>query len=125
MDGRVSAERLVMVAANPEMRQAAIQFGRSLGFGNRTRRLMLEQMERRTQRTFDDFDIAAMAATGKLPAALVIHDQADAEAPYQQAIQIANNWPGAKLMTTNGLGHHRILIDQEVIAAATGFIATG
>jgi len=123
VDGQVQAERLVMVAASPEMRGQAQRFGRALGFSQRTTRLMVAQMENFTQRTFDDFNIMAMAATGLLPPGLVIHDQADKEAPYQEAVEIAEHWPKGQLLTTHGLGHHRILIDQAVIQAATDFIA--
>ena len=123
VDGKVKAQRLVMVAASPEMRGQAIKFGHMLGFSKRTTRLMVAQMENFTQRTFQDFDIAAMAATGLLPPGLVIHDQADKEAPYEEAVVTAEKWPNAELMTTDGLGHHRILIDPAVIQAAVGFIA--
>ncbi len=37
--------------------------------------------------------------------------------PHRQA------WPGAQLVTTDGLGHRRILRDPVVVAGATSFIA--
>lgn len=47
---------------------------------------------------------------------LVIHDVDDDEVPLSDAQQIAAGWPGAELVTTEGLGHRRILRDGTVRA---------
>jgi pimeloyl-ACP methyl ester carboxylesterase len=119
LESALSAERIVFVAPNPDMGEVAWRFGRSLGFSGRTGRLMIHAMERWAHRTLADFDLPAMGATGELPAPLVIHDRADAEAPLAVAEAIEASWPGSRLIVTDGYGHHRILIAPEVIAAAT------
>jgi pimeloyl-ACP methyl ester carboxylesterase len=53
---------------------------------------------------------------------LVIHDQGDREVPYASGERLAEAWPGARLITTEGLGHNRILRDPDVIHAATSFM---
>ena len=45
---------------------------------------------------------------------LVIHDVDDDEVPLGDARAVASGWPGADLVTTAGLGHRRILRDDEV-----------
>ncbi len=45
---------------------------------------------------------------------LVVHDLDDDEVPVEDARAIAAGWPGAELVTTAGLGHRRILRDDEV-----------
>jgi pimeloyl-ACP methyl ester carboxylesterase len=45
---------------------------------------------------------------------LVIHDVDDREVPLSDARHIAAGWPGAELVTTEGLGHRRILRDGTV-----------
>ena len=32
-------------------------------------------------------------------------------------------WPGARMVTTRGLGHHRLVRDPQVIAEAVRFLA--
>lgn len=49
-------------------------------------------------------------------AGLVIHDVDDDEVPLVDARQIAASWPEAELVTTEGLGHRRILRDGTVRA---------
>jgi pimeloyl-ACP methyl ester carboxylesterase len=55
--------------------------------------------------------------------ALVIHDRHDTQVPWRQGAALARHWPGARLMTTRGLGHGRILEDDAVARAAADFIA--
>jgi hypothetical protein len=42
--------------------------------------------------------------------------------PWKQGNAVAQHWPGARLLTTQGLGHRRILQDAAVTAAAAAFI---
>ena len=49
----------------------------------------------------------------------------DGMIPWKQGNAVAQHWEGAKLMTTQGLGHGRILRDEAVIAAAADFIRDG
>ncbi|MDR2378461.1 MAG: alpha/beta hydrolase [Bifidobacteriaceae bacterium] len=116
--GNLSFEKLTLVSPSPDMREVARAFARKLGFGKRAERMLTEEMEKRAHGKLADFDIADMGATGSLPDALVIHDAADKESPYHVARDIAACWPGARLVTTEGLGHHRILIDPAVVEAA-------
>jgi pimeloyl-ACP methyl ester carboxylesterase len=106
------------------MVRVANTFAATLGFGRRATRMLFEEMEKLTGRPLSDFDVAAMGATGRLPDALVIHDAVDKESPYGTAQEIASQWPGAELVTTQGLGHHRILIDPEVVRRAAANMAT-
>lgn len=56
---------------------------------------------------------------------LVIHDRDDRDVPYAEGVATAALWPGARLLTTAGLGHRRVLADREVIAAAVDFALGG
>jgi pimeloyl-ACP methyl ester carboxylesterase len=54
---------------------------------------------------------------------LVIHDSNDRFIPHSEAVELAGAWPDGRLITTTGLGHHRILRDPEVIDSAVAFIS--
>jgi pimeloyl-ACP methyl ester carboxylesterase len=118
LTGALELDRLTLVSPSPDMVQVAKTFARTLGFTERAHRMLVEEMERRAQGSLADFDIAAMGATGRLPAALVIHDAVDKESPYGVSQEIDARWPAATLVTTQGLGHHRILIDPDVVRRA-------
>jgi pimeloyl-ACP methyl ester carboxylesterase len=55
--------------------------------------------------------------------ALVVHDEQDTSVPWQQGQRIAATWPNALFLKTTGLGHGRILRDDEVISTAVRFIS--
>ena len=42
--------------------------------------------------------------------------------PWSDGAAIAGAWPGARLVTTTGLGHRRILRDERVVSQAVAFV---
>ncbi len=53
---------------------------------------------------------------------LVIHDQGDREVPWSSGAAVASAWSSARLLTTHGLGHRRIVQDAGVIRQAVAFL---
>ncbi len=53
---------------------------------------------------------------------LVIHDRNDKEVPVRSGQSIAEAWPDADLIITEGLGHQRILRADAVQNVAVSFI---
>ena len=56
---------------------------------------------------------------------LLIHDTDDREIGIEHSKQICEMWSWAKLITTHGLGHRKILDDGEVSKSVLKFIQTG
>jgi pimeloyl-ACP methyl ester carboxylesterase len=54
---------------------------------------------------------------------LVVHDHEDPAVPWSQGKELADAWPGARLLSTRGLGHLRILSDPEVVRQVAEFVA--
>lgn len=81
---------------------------------------------RRTGKTFDEF--TALYAVKHLPrpiALLVINDEDDADVVFRSAEEVVKAYPSAVLCRTKGLGHTRILKDEEVIRRTVDFIRQG
>lgn len=53
---------------------------------------------------------------------LVCHDQDDPHVPWETARTIAESAPQSALVTTHGLGHHRILRDADVVDRVVDFV---
>ena len=86
------------------------------------RRAMQSAIEERFGVRWEDIDLARLAP--RLGArALVIHDRDDGLIPWVQGASFAHRWPGARLFSTDGLGHRRLLEDETVTRAAADFIA--
>lgn len=66
--------------------------------------------------------VASQRAPGLGTALLAFHDATDREVAHADGARLVAAWPGARLETTRGLGHRRILTDPEVVAAAVEFL---
>ena len=53
---------------------------------------------------------------------LVVHDRGDRQTPYGDAVTLVEGLPDADLVTTEGLGHRRILRDPAVLRTVVAFI---
>lgn len=114
-------ERAVFVGPTGGPRDWARRFAAQLGVPAPVMARMRERSERWLGASWDDFDIPGLAArqTAEL---LVVHDRDDAEVPWSDGAAIAAAWPGARLVTTHGLGHRRILFDERVVERAVAFV---
>jgi hypothetical protein len=59
------------------------------------------------------------------PPLLAVHDPDDPDSPYETSEKVIDVWPGAKLVTTRGLGrlaHYRVLRHRPAINAALELI---
>jgi pimeloyl-ACP methyl ester carboxylesterase len=71
---------------------------------------------------WEDLEVARLAP--RLAArALVIHDRDDRIVPWTQGARVASFWRDARLLSTDGLGHGRILVNEGVTRAAAEFIS--
>ena len=54
---------------------------------------------------------------------LILHDKNDKEVPWSNGKQIADQWPWSTFITTDGLGHRRILREPDIISQVLEFVA--
>ncbi|CAI9400000.1 alpha/beta fold hydrolase [Nocardioides sp. T2.26MG-1] len=120
--GWLGTRRLVLLAPMVEAASLFDGFQAALGFGDRTRRAFDRAVDELVGVPVADFDARVQATyAGPLPT-LVVHDVGDRQTPYADARGLAESLPDARLVTTEGLGHRRILRDPDVVARVTAFI---
>ena len=114
--------RVVTIGASLDVSFFSQQFARWYWIPERVVSAMQSAVEERFGVRWSDLDMAKLAP--RLSAdALVIHDRGDRLVPWQKGASFARGWPGARLFTTRGLGHRRVLNDERVTALAAEFIA--
>lgn len=114
----LDAGRVAYVAPASGASQAVQGFARQFGLSGPVERGLRGEMERRFgPEVWRRFSACACAPRLSVPA-LIVHDLDDVEVPYAEGQSLAQAWPGARLVTTNGLGHRRILRDARVIEEA-------
>jgi pimeloyl-ACP methyl ester carboxylesterase len=121
----LTAGRLVFVAPVAGISAYVGRFAAQLGFGERVGRRMVARTEARIGRPLAAFDLPAIVATlpRPLPELLLVHDTGDPETSWSDSTAIAEAWPGARRLTTTGLGHRRVLRDGAVTAEVAAFVA--
>ena len=117
----LEARRAVFVGPTGGPRDWAERFRRDLGVPAHVMASMRARSELWLGASWDDFDIPALARRQAVPL-LVLHDRDDAEVPWSDGAAIARAWPGARLVTTAGLGHRRILRDERVVSQVVSFV---
>lgn len=118
-DGLIAPERLGFIAPTVGPVAHIGTTARLLGAGARTEAAMVKRISSIVGRPVTDFDATARPG----PSTLIVHDYKDKEVPYEEATRIADAWPQARLHSTDGLGHRRILRDAAVIDEITDFAA--
>ena len=114
-------KRLVYLAPPLNPADYTNQFGEILGLDDRTIRGLQLRIEERFLRKWSDYSLAETARVMTAPL-LIIHDRDDTETLWAGGAALADTWPGAQMITTEGLGHRRILREPSVIDAVTKFI---
>lgn len=119
--GGLAARRAVFIAPSANVNSYSAQFASVLGVRDPVMASMRARLERRLGFEWRWLDVPGFAAAMTIPL-LVIHDQGDRDVRWDDGAAIARAWPGAELVTTTGLGHHRIVSDPEVISRVVSFL---
>lgn len=117
----MGAAKCVLLAPAADLDAATSRFARFIGLAERLRLRMNRVLESWTSIAVADvqahLDVAAIGTP-----ALIIHDLGDRDVPWAEGERYARYWPGARLLTTERLGHDGIIDDRGVMAAALAFL---
>lgn len=116
-------KRMVVMASFSDARAVFRQFRSILKLAYRTYYGFLHELERRTGRSVQEFDLTRYAARLGHVRALLIHDTEDPVTPYGQALRYHLFWPGSRLLSPTGKGHH--LGSAEITRHVIAFAAHG
>jgi pimeloyl-ACP methyl ester carboxylesterase len=120
----VDAARNVFIAPNVLIDDAVFRFTQLMQLGGRERALLEDRLGKHTGILPSSLTLDALVGD-RDAAMLVLHDDGDKDVAPMHGRRLAETWPGAKLIATDGLGHRRILRDPAVIAGAVAFVTTG
>jgi pimeloyl-ACP methyl ester carboxylesterase len=115
------ARRYVFLAPPANPASWAIPFATALGLRREVVEALRARSERRLRIHWTDLDVPAIARRMARPL-LVVHDRDDVTVPWLDGATIADAWPGARLMTTGGLGHRGIVRDPGVVGEVVRFL---
>jgi pimeloyl-ACP methyl ester carboxylesterase len=117
----LDAGRAVLLAAPSDVVRFSTAFADHLGLTRDTRTTMRRNLEARLRTSWEELHVPTIAPMLRTPA-LLVHDRGDPDVPYAQSLEIVGAWPGARLVTTEGLGHRALLRDRAVISTVIEFL---
>ena len=120
-NGKVHLESAVLLSPPADMLGYSRRFARWHWMPEPVRRAMQAAIEERYGILWESLDVRRLATRVKARA-LVVHDRDDRVVPWTQGVEVARSWPGARLLSTDGLGHRRILAEDFVTRAAADFV---
>jgi len=119
--GWLGTERLVLVSPMANAVELFDGLQAAVGFGARTRRAFERATDAFTGLPVAQFDTAYQASLRDPIPTLAITDRNDPQASYESVVALAAGL-GAPLVTTEGLGHNRILRDESVVRQVVDFV---
>ena len=102
---------------------AVDRFAQRLRLGQRAVKALRSDLERKFGTDVWDKLSADLSAVRLEIPALIVHDQGDPETSWSDSTLLAQAWPGARMVTTRGLGHYRIVRDPDVAVRIADFIS--
>jgi pimeloyl-ACP methyl ester carboxylesterase len=110
----------VLVSPAPGPAYYVDRFARTLGLPAARTHGMVKRLVQRVGRSLESLDAVSAAQHACVPA-LIFHDPADREVPFEFSRRMTDAWNGARLVEAPSLGHKRILRAPATIAAAVDF----
>jgi pimeloyl-ACP methyl ester carboxylesterase len=120
--GKVDLKKVVLVSPPSDLVGYSRRFARWYWIPEAVRKAMQHAIEERYGVRWEEIEVPRVAPR-LAAAALVIHDRNDRMTPWKHGASVARHWPGARLLSTEGLGHMRILAEERVTRAAADFVA--
>ena len=96
-------------------------FAKNLYLKEKSAKKIQSGLEKKWVIHLDDFSSSTVAKKIKIPV-LVVHDKTDGDVPVSCAYRIRQNLEKGSLFITNGLGHTKILRNNEVVHKSIKFI---
>ena len=118
---RVEFGRVVFVSPPSSISEHARNFARRFAITPSIRDAMRRRLEQRYGVRFAEIDRLDELLRLRV-STLFVHDNDDAEVPFEHTLRLSARLPGAKLIRTYGLGHYRLLREPAVVRAMVDFV---
>lgn len=118
----IPAQRVILIAPPADPFGATARFARALQLPRRLRQAMERELERREGIALSHWQAHRMAPAIGVPA-LIVHDVDDRDVGWEEGERYARYWPQARLLSTQGLGHHHVVSAPQIVLEGLRFLA--
>lgn len=118
----IELKKIVSIGAPALSDEIMKEFLVKIGLKDTTYKHLKRAFEKKYKQPFSKFTAVEWIQPPPEAPVLIIHDKDDRDAPFHHAEKLKEGLPKAELYVTQGLGHNRILRDNEVIKKVVNFI---
>ena len=111
----------IAIGSGDRISEIISNFAKNLYLKEKSAKKIQSGLEKKLVIHLDDFSSSTVAKKIKIPV-LVVHDKTDGDVPVSCAYKIRQNLEKGSLFITNGLGHTKILRNNEVVHKSIKFI---
>ena len=117
-------KRFISISAPTNIEYVVDRFCHFIKASSNTKKSIITKIESFIKDDYLSLSLTEVAQELSMPG-MIIHDQSDSMIPVGHAKSLAKAWPNAILYSTKGLGHTRILLDEEVIQRIVSSLKNG
>ena len=111
----------IAIGSGDRISEIISNFAKNLYLKEKSAKKIQSGLEKKWVIHLDDFSSSTVAKKIKIPV-LVVHDKTDGDVPVSCAYRIRQNLEKGSLLITNGLGHTKILRNNEIVHKSIKFI---
>jgi pimeloyl-ACP methyl ester carboxylesterase len=115
------ADKLILIAPAADPVAATERFTHFVHMGEHLCVRLHDSLQAMTGINIHDLQVHRHLPSLGQPA-LIVHDMDDHDVPWAEGERYARHWRGARLLSTQGLGHRRVLDAPEVVEASLAFL---
>ena len=117
----VDVSKVVLISSPSSILTVLQRFSRFIGLSEDVSHRFIRSVSHHAGQEAKHLDVPKLLANSDA-SVLVIHDEQDIEIPFEEGTRIAELVPQAKLITTNDLGHRKIVSDANVSEQIADFL---
>lgn len=119
----LQTDKAVIIGSGNTTKAITEDFLGTIGMKQKLTPTLINLFERKYNDKMTNYDVADQALKVNVPV-LIIHDKNDKDVPFTAAEAISKNLQKNELLITTGLGHRKILGDENVIEKIVQFVTS-
>lgn len=122
LDRSIELEKLVLIGTPNRMENIFKATAKTFNLPPKAARHFRSLMEAKAGMPLSEASLSKLGLNAQVGDALVVHDTTDRSVSLEAARLIAEAWPHARLLITEGYGHYRLMKNPDVIRRVAEFV---
>lgn len=123
LEPELCVEKMVLIATPNRIERVFLAAARTMRLPKRATAHFRRLLEKEVGLPLPEVALSRLGPQTRVREALIIHDTGDRAVSMEAAQLLANDWPAATLLVSDGYGHFRLMKNPDIVRAVADFIA--